>query len=89
VQDEAALQRAAELRAVDEGLMLQDWHEMRRGVGDDIVMMLDPATHIPGCEVECSNADRQPEPDDLRDGGGFMNAVVEAIEDAKTKKAEQ
>ena len=42
VHDINQLKQAAAARAVEEGLGLEDWEDIRRGPGDDLRMLLDP-----------------------------------------------
>ena len=42
VHDVDQLKQAAATRAVEEGLSLEDWEDIRRGPSDDLRMLLDP-----------------------------------------------
>ena len=57
VDDEAALQRAAEARAALDGYDIAQWRADRKGPGTDLVLVLDPGAAPPGCRLEASNVD--------------------------------
>lgn len=42
VYDMDQLKQAAAGRAVEDGLSIEDWEDIRRGPGDDLRMLLDP-----------------------------------------------
>lgn len=52
IQDESTLRRAAAEQAREDGLSDEDWEDMRDGLSDDILMLLDPgAMHGAGIEI--------------------------------------
>lgn len=56
IDDPERLRKAAEDRAVEDGLTVESWRETRKGSMDDLVMLLDPGS-IPGCSVHNSSAE--------------------------------
>ena len=58
VDDEEQLRLAAEARAVEDGLSMESWRDMRQGTGGDLVMLLDPGS-LPGCSIEQSDAEHE------------------------------
>ena len=47
-----AVKRRAEVRAVEDGVKLEDWRATRRGTSDDLVMLLDPGSFEGGSVFE-------------------------------------
>ncbi len=57
VDDEAALQRAAEAKAALEGYDLAQWRADRKGPGTDLALVLDPGADPPGCRLGDANVE--------------------------------
>lgn len=56
IDDPELLRKAAEDRAVEDGLTVESWRETRKSSLDDLVMVLDPGS-IPGCSIHGSGAE--------------------------------
>jgi len=55
VDDEDHLRQAAAARAVNDGLSIAEWADIRGSVRGDLIMLLDPGT-LAGCSIQESTA---------------------------------
>lgn len=56
IHDPEQLRRAAEAKALEDGLTIENWRDVRKSSMDDLVMLLDPGS-IPGCSIHNSTAE--------------------------------